>query len=47
MDYGLIRRFFCGPTENTIVFEGVNRLGTLGATKVATSTHSLDVKSGV
>ncbi len=41
-DYGVIRRYFCGRTENTIVLEGVNRLGTLGATKVATSRSTLN-----
>lgn len=41
-DYGVIRRLFCGPNENTIALEGVNRLGTLGATKVATSRNTLN-----
>lgn len=41
-DYGVIRRVFRGPLENTIILEGVHRLGTLGAAKVATNTHSLD-----
>lgn len=41
-DYGVIRRLFRAPFENTIIVEGVQRLGTLGAAKVATSTVALD-----
>jgi hypothetical protein len=36
IDFGVIRRCFRGPTENTIVMEGLHRLGTLAAAKVAT-----------
>jgi hypothetical protein len=42
LDYGVIRRVYRGPTQNTIILEGVHRLGTLGAVMVATSQHYLD-----
>jgi hypothetical protein len=42
VDYGVIRRFFRGPSQNTITLEGVHRPGTLGATKVATNKTYLD-----
>ena len=41
-DYGVIRRVFRGPLENTLIVEGVHRLGTLGAAKVVTSPAALD-----
>lgn len=40
-DYALVRRVFRGPFENTILLEGVHRLGTLGAAKVVTNDISL------
>jgi hypothetical protein len=40
-DYGVIRRVFRG-FENTVILEGVHRLGTLGAAKVATDRLCLD-----
>jgi hypothetical protein len=42
VDFGVIRRLFRGPSENTIILEGVHRLGTLGAAKVATERVYLD-----
>jgi len=42
IDYGVIRRCFRGPTENTIVMEGLHRLGTLAAAKVATDPVFLE-----
>ena len=41
-DWGVIRRIFRTTFENTIVVEGVHRLGTLGAAKVATSPLHLE-----
>lgn len=41
-DYGVIRRVFRAPFENTVIVEGIQRLGTLGAAKVATSVVALD-----
>jgi hypothetical protein len=41
VDYGVIRRLFVGPTENTVVLEGVHRLGTLGVAKVLTNRNYL------
>jgi hypothetical protein len=43
VDYGVIRRWFPNPAENTLSFEGLHRLGTLGATKVATDFVYLEV----
>ncbi len=37
VDYGVIRRSFLGPHENTLIFEGRHWLGTLGAVLVATN----------
>jgi hypothetical protein len=42
VDYGVIRRCFRGPTENTITIEGLHRLGTIAAAKVATDPVYLD-----
>ena len=42
VDYGVIRRFFRG-SQNTLILEGAHRLGTLGATKVATDPWYLDL----
>lgn len=42
VDYGVIRRVFRGPLENTIILEGGHRPGTLGTVKVATSGIALD-----
>ncbi len=42
VDFAVIRRVFRGPSENTISLEGLHRLGTLGATKVATNRVYLD-----
>ncbi len=41
-DYGVIRRVFRAPFENTVIVEGIHRLGTLGAAKVVTSSMALD-----
>jgi hypothetical protein len=43
VDYGVIRRWFRNPAENTLSFEGLHRLGTLAATKVGTDLVYLDV----
>ncbi len=37
IDYGIIRRWFRGLTENTITGEGSHRVGTIAASKLATS----------
>jgi hypothetical protein len=37
VDYGVIRRVFRGPKENTVVLEGLHRLGTLGVAQVVTT----------
>ncbi len=42
VDYGVIRRVFRGPSENTLIIEGVHRLGTLGAAKVVTTKVYLE-----
>lgn len=42
VDFGVIRRLYRGPAENTVILEGVHRLGTLGDTKVATDKDDLD-----
>ncbi len=41
-DYGVIRRVFRAPFENTVIVEGIQRLGTFGAAKVVTNTVALD-----
>ena len=42
VDYGVIRRWFRSVSSNTITFEGLHRLGTLGATIVATTEQDLE-----
>lgn len=42
VDYGVIRRIFRGPLENTLILEGGHRPGTLGSAWVATDNISLE-----
>jgi len=42
VDYGVIRRFFRGAPQNTVILEGLHRLGTLASVKVATDKAYLD-----
>ena len=42
VDYGVVRRLYSGTARNSIFLEGVHRLGTLGAVKVATNRVYLD-----
>jgi hypothetical protein len=42
VDYGVIRRWFPSVSSNMITLEGLHRLGTLGATIVATSEQDLE-----
>ncbi|UCF68783.1 MAG: hypothetical protein JSV80_05705 [Acidobacteriota bacterium] len=42
VDYGVLRRVLRGPAENTIIVEGIHRLGTMGVAKVATDAPLLE-----
>ena len=41
VDYGVIRRLFRSPTENTVILEGLHPLGTMGAAQVITDRDLL------
>ena len=41
VDYGVIRRLFRGPSENTVILEGLHWLGTLGAVQAITDRDLL------
>jgi hypothetical protein len=42
VDYAVIRRYFRGPTENTVTVEGLHGLGTFGGAKLLTSANYLE-----
>jgi hypothetical protein len=48
VDYGVIRRFYRAHVNNTLIFEGSHRAGTLGVVKVATMQSYLnEIQEGI